>query len=111
MRFKLQTRVELGEPLLTLGTKDGESALALRTKLRRNKIWNLYRIETKDIREELVPYSFRHRYAKQSHAEKFPLANICKAMINTLKVHLQNYSRLIPYVTSEMYEKANKVKV
>ena len=111
MDYKLQTRVELGEPLPTLGSKDGETAAALRTKLRRNKLWNLYRIETKDMGEELVPYSFRHRYAKQSHAEKFPLANICKAMGHTLEVHLQNYSRFIPDGTSEMYDKANKVKV
>ncbi len=61
--------------------------------------------------EELVPYSFRHRYAKQSHTEQFPLANICKAMGHTLEVHLQNYSRFIPDGTSEMYVKANKIKV
>ena len=85
--------------------------MRLRTKLKRNKLWNLYRIQTKDIGEVLVPYSFRHRYAKQSHAQKFPLANICKAMGHTLEVHLQNYSRFIPDGTSEMYEKANKVKV
>ena len=111
MDYNLQTRVELGEALPSLGTKDGVAAAALRTRLRRNKLWNLYRIETKDIGEKLVPYSFRHRYAKQSHAEKFPLANICKAMGHTLEVHLQNYSRFIPDGTSEMYEKANKVKV
>ena len=49
MDYKLQTRVELGEPLPTLGSKDGENAGALRIKLRRNKLWNLYRIETKDM--------------------------------------------------------------
>jgi len=61
MDYNLQTRVELGEALPSLGTKDGEAAMALRTRLRRNKLWNLYRIETKDIEEVLVPYSFRHR--------------------------------------------------
>ena len=111
MDYKLQTRVEFGEALPTLGSNDGEVAMALRTRLRRNKLWNLYRIETQDVGEVLVPYSFRHRYAKQSHAAKFPLSNICKAMGHTQDVHFQNYSKFIPDGTSEMYAKANKVKV
>jgi len=111
MDYNLQTRVEFGEALPTLGTKDGEAAMALRTRLRRNKLWNLYRIETKDIGEVLVPYSFRHRYAKQSHAERFPLPNICKAMGHSQDVHLQNYSKFIPDGTSEMYAKANRAKL
>ena len=39
------------------------------------------------------------------------LANICKAMGHTVEVHSQNYSRFNPDGTSEMYEKANKIKV
>ena len=111
MDYKLQTRVELGEALPSLGKTDGEVAMRLRTRLKRNKLWKLYRIETQDIGEVLVPYSFRHRYAKQSHAQKFPLANICNAMGHTLEVHLQNYSKFIPDDTGGMYDKANKVKV
>ena len=111
MDYNLQTRVEFGEALPSLGTKDGEAAMALRTRLKRNKLWNLYRIETKDIGEVLVPYSFRHRYAKQSHAERFPLPNICKAMGHSQDVHLQNYSKFIPDGTSEMYAKANRAKL
>ncbi|MDC3069453.1 site-specific integrase [Prochlorococcus sp. AH-736-D21] len=111
MEYKLQTRVELGEALPTLGSNDGEAAMALRTRLRRNKLWNLYRIETKDVGEVLVPYSFRHRYAKQSHAAKFPLSNICKAMGHTQDVHFQNYSKFIPDGTSEMYDKVNKARL
>ena len=111
MDYKLQTRVEFGEALPTLGSNDGVAAAALRTRLRRNKLWNLYRIETKDVGEVLVPYSFRHRYAKQSHAEGFPLSNICKAMGHTQDVHFQNYSKFIPDGTSEMYAKANRAKL
>ena len=108
MDYNLQSRIELGEELPPLGEY---ASMSLRTRLRRNKLWNLYRIETQDIGEVLVPYSFRHRYSKASHAEGFPLTNICKAMGHSLEVHLQNYSRFIPDGTSEMYDKANKVKV
>ena len=79
----------------------------LRTRLRRNKLWNLYRIETKDIREVLVLYSFRYRYLKISHAEGFHITNICKAMGHSQEVQLKNYSKFIPGGTSEMYNKAN----
>ena len=108
MDYNLQSRIELGEELPPLGEY---ASMSLRTRLRRNKLWNLNRIETQDIGEVLVPYSFRHRYSKASHAEGFPLANICKAMGHSLEVHLQNYSRFIPDGTSEMYDKANKVKI
>ena len=85
--------------------------MTLRRKLRRNKLWNLYRIETKDIGEVLVPYSFRHRYSKASHEEGFPMANICKAMDHSQEVQLQNYSEFVPDGNSEMYDKANKARL
>ena len=56
--YNLQARVEIGEALPSFGKTDGEVAMRLRTRLKRNKLWNLYRIETKDIGEVLVPYSF-----------------------------------------------------
>ena len=79
----------------------------LRTRLRRNKLWNLYRIETKDIREVLVLYSFRYRYLKVSHAEGFHITNICKAMGHSQEVQLKNYSKFLPEGTFEIYDKAN----
>ena len=82
----------------------------LRTRLRRNKLWNSYKIENKDIREVLVLYSFRHRYSKTPHAEGFNITNIFKAMGHSQEVQLQNYSKFIPYGTSEMYDKANKAR-
>ena len=59
--------------------------------------------------ENLTPYGFRHRYAKQSHAMGFELLNISEAMGHTPEVHLQNYSRFKTSGTTEMYNKANKV--
>ena len=39
--------------------------------------------------EQLTPYSFRKRYAKEMHANKIPIANICEAMGHTIEVHLK----------------------
>ena len=72
--YKLQTRVELGKPLLLLGTKDGKTVGSLKIKLWRNNLYNLCKIENKDIGEDLVSYSFFHRYAKQYYAEKIPFS-------------------------------------
>ena len=108
MDYNFLTRIELGEELPPLVEY---ASMSLRTRLRRNKLWNVYRIETQDIGEVLVLYSFRHRYSKTSDTEGFPLDNICYARSHSLEVHLQNYSRFIPDGTSEMYDKANKVKV
>ena len=79
----------------------------LRSRLRRDKLWNLYRIVTKDIKEVLVFYSFRNRYSKAFHAEGFQITNICKAMGHSQEVQLKNYSKFLPGGTSEMYNKAN----
>ena len=56
-----------------------------------------------------MPYSFRHRYAKESHASGFPIANIAQAMGHTPEVHLQNYSRFAPDKTTDLYAQANKI--
>ena len=39
------------------------------------------------IEEVLVPYTFRHRYAKASHPACIPLTNIAAAMGHTTEVH------------------------
>ncbi len=61
-------------------------------------------------KEVLKPYSFRHRYAKQSHAAGFPIANIALAIGHTVEVHLQNYARFTPDATTDLYAKANQVE-
>ena len=59
------------------------------------------------ISELLVPYTFRHRYAKTSHAAGIPLTNIIAAMGNTTEVHHQIYARIISVGTTDLYAKAN----
>ena len=57
--------------------------------------------------EVLVPYTFRHRYAKVSHATVIPLPNISGAMGHTTEVHHQSYERFIPDGTVDLYAKRN----
>ena len=106
--WKLQQRLEIGEELPPLG-QEGKGSEAIRTHLRRKNIYNQIKEEAKKIDQECVPYSFRHRYAKESHANNIPIGNICEAMGHTPEVHWQNYARFKPDATTDLYSKANKV--
>ena len=59
------------------------------------------------IGEVLVLYTFRHRYAKVSHAAGNPLTNIAAVMGNSTEVHHQSYARFIPDGTADLYAKRN----
>ena len=55
------------------------------------------------IWEIMVSYTFRHRYAKASHAAATQLnIIIATAMVHTTEVHNQSYARLIPDGSAEM---------
>ena len=75
----------------------------------RKNIYLEIKEEAKKIDQECVPYSFRHRYAKESHAMGFPVSNIAEAMGHTPEVHWQNYARFKPDATSDLYSKANQL--
>ena len=105
--WKLQERIEIGEQLPPLGA-EGQGGLALRTHIRRRKIYQQIKADALKIGQEAVPYSFRHRYSKESHASGFDVANIAEAMGHTPEVHWQNYSRFKPSGTTEMYRNRNK---
>ena len=104
--WKLQSRIEIGEKLSPLG-KEGKAGEALGTFLKRRPVWKSLQEEAKNIGEVLVPYTFRHRYAKQSHAAGFPVSNIAAAMGHTIEVHLESYSRFIPDGTADLYANRN----
>ena len=112
--WKLQERIEIGEELPSLGA-EGKGGEALRTHMKRkykSKRKNIYleiREEAKKIDQVAVPYSFRHRYAKESHAMGLPVSNIAETMGHSPQVHWQNYSRFAPDKTADLYSKANKV--
>ena len=60
------------------------------------------------IGEVLVLYTFRHHYAKASHAAGIPLINITAAKGHTSEVHHQSYARYIPDGTVDLYVKLNE---
>lgn len=104
--WHLQERLLIGEDRPPLG-KPGHGAEALLTYLRRKPVWRSLQEQAKRLDEKLVPYTFRHRYAKESHAAGIPIANIAAAMGHTLEVHLQSYARFTPDATADLYAAHN----
>ncbi|WP_413351614.1 site-specific integrase [Prochlorococcus sp. MIT 1227] len=104
--WKLQARLQVGEKLPPLQS-DGDGAQALRNYLRRREVWRSLKAEALNIGEQLTTYSFRHRYAKASHAAGLPVANIAEAMGHTIEVHLGSYARFKPDATADLYAQVN----
>ena len=84
-----------------------EGGQALGTYLRRRAAWNDLRKLAESQGEQLTPYSFRHRYAKQSHARRLAVAEIAEAMGHTIDVHLKSYARFKPDATAANYAAVN----
>ena len=104
--WKLQARLQVGEALPPLN-RDGDGGQALNQYLRRRKVWMTLRDEAEHQGEQLTPYSFRHRYAKQAHAARLAVAEISEAMGHTIEVHLKSYARFKPDATAANFAAVN----
>ena len=104
--WNLQSRLQEGEELPPLN-REGDGSQALNQYLRRRKVWMALRDEAEHQGEELTPYSFRHRYSKQSHAARLPVSEIAEAMGHSLEVHLRSYARFKPDSTAANYAAVN----
>ena len=106
--WNLLERVSLEEELPPLG-KEGKGGEALGTRLRRNKTWLKFKKQAEKLKEELVPYAFRHRFAKVAHERSTELGlsikDISFVMGHTSEVHQQNYARFIPDGISDKFAK------
>ncbi|MDA9661457.1 hypothetical protein N9T35_00590 [bacterium] len=91
-------------PLLN---REGDGAQASNIYLRRREVWNSIRVEVEHQDEQLTTYSFRHRYAKESHTKNLPVANIAEAMGHTIEVHLGSYARFKPNATADIIAAVN----
>ena len=104
--WNLLERVEKGEELPSLGDS---AANGLRKHLERNKNWIKFKKLAEKQGESLVPYAFRHRFAKIAHARSvqydLTLKDIAFVMGHTTEVHQQNYGRFIPKGTFNKFAK------
>ena len=103
--WNLAGRLKIGEELPPLRS-DGKAGQALRQYLGRREVWRSLQGEAEAVGEQLVPYSFRHRFSKQAHKLGIPVLDICRAMGHSLEVHQSNYSRFMPDSTAAAFEKA-----
>ena len=108
INWKLQQRLEIGEKLPPLG-QEGAAGMEILTHIKRMSIYKQIKDEALLIGQHAVPYSFRHRYSKESHANGIPIANIAASMGHSVEVHLDNYSRFAPDGTVDIYAKANQL--
>ena len=108
INWKLQQRLEIGEYLPPVG-QEGAAGMAILTHIKRRSIYKQIKDEALLIGQHAVPYSFRHRYSKESHANGIPIANIAASMGHSVEVHLDNYSRFAPDGTVDIYAKANQL--
>ncbi len=104
--WNLQARLEVGEKLPPLN-REGDGGQALNQYLRRREIWMALREDAEHNGEQLTPYSFRHRYAKQAHAARLAVAEISEAMGHTIEVHLKSYARFKPDNTAANFAAVN----
>ena len=106
--WNLLERFDNGEELAPVGIL-GKGSDALRTRLIRNPLWNKFRKQAAKQKEVLVPYAFRHRYAKEAHARSVELnltiVDIAFVMGHTPEVHQQSYARFIPTDTFSKFDK------
>ncbi|KZR68061.1 hypothetical protein PMIT1313_02581 [Prochlorococcus marinus str. MIT 1313] len=107
--WNLQSRLQIGEQLPPLSQR-GKAGEALGTYLKRRTVCIQIKEEAKHADKVLTPYSFRHRYAKASHAANLPVGNIAEGMGHTIEVHLGSYARFKPDATADLYLQVNAVK-
>ena len=104
--WHLVQRLASGEDLPPLG-RLGSGGESVRTYLKRQKEWQLLEADALAAGGELVPYCFRHRYAKASHGAGLPVAQIAAAMGHSIQVHLTAYAKFQPDGLEAAYAQAN----
>ncbi|WP_245151618.1 integrase [Prochlorococcus marinus] len=102
--WNLMKKIHIKEELPTINDKGG-AGQAVGRFLRDNKVWQQLKKEAEDERQQLTPYSFRHRYAYVGHNRQKDDGTyrapkqIADAMGHSLDVHLSSYSR---FMTKEL---------
>ena len=104
INWNLMKRIHIKEELPPLNDAGGVGQ-AVGRFLRDNKVWQELKLEALAEKQQLTPYSFRHRYAyvghnrpKENGSYRAP-KQIADAMGHSLDVHLISYSR---FMTKEL---------
>jgi integrase len=108
VEWNLQKRVHLKEELPPLG-QPGKAGEALGTFLKRQPTWQSIAAEAAAEGQELVPYSFRHRYSATGHARGLQPKQMADAMGHSLEVHMGNYARFMTRDLASAFEAVNAV--
>ena len=106
INWNLQSRLQVGEKIAPLNSL-GKGGQAMGRYLTRQTVWQALRVEAEHQGEQLTPYSFRHRYAKQAHAARLAVAEISEAMGQTIEVHLKSYARFKPDAIAANFAEVN----
>ena len=104
--WNLIQRVALQEALPPLG-QPGKAGEAVRTFLRRRAMWQSITEEAAAEGQELVPYSFRHRYSATGHARGLQPKQIADAMGHSLEVHMNSYARFMTRDLADAFDAVN----
>ncbi|WP_232197265.1 integrase [Synechococcus sp. CB0205] len=104
--WSLLQRVHLGEELPPLG-QPGKAGEAIRTFLKRQPTWQSIAAEAAAEGQELVPYSFRHRYSATGHGRGLQPKQMADAMGHSLEVHMGNYARFMTRDLASAFDVAN----
>ena len=98
INWNLMQRIHIKEELPPLNDKSGVGQ-AVGRFLKDSKVWQQLRKEAEDERQQLTPYSFRHRYAyighnrqKEDGSYRSP-RKLAEAMGHSYDVHLKSYTR------------------
>jgi integrase len=102
----LQQRVQAGEELPPLG-QPGKAGEALGTYLRRMPMWESLAVEAAREKQQLTPYSFRHRYSAEGHRRGLQPKQLADAMGHSLEVHMSSYARFMSRDLANAFEAAN----
>ena len=113
INWNLMQRIHIKEELPPLNDSGGVGQ-AVGRFLRDNKVWKELKQEALSEKQQLTPYSFRHRYAYVGHNRQKSDGTyrapkqIADAMGHSLDVHLTSYAR---FMTKELAKNFDQEKV
>ena len=99
-------RIQISEELPSIG-KNGQAGQSIRRYLRNKPMWLTIKKQAELEGQNLVPYSFRHRYSKQLHKTHLRPKQIADCMGHDLKTHLLHYARFISDDMSKEFDLIN----